>query len=150
MPRELRFHVDQTPEPVLVTFDGIRRDGSPWQESFEMSAEAPGVSLILLGASLQTFNGRQVVNTEAVLQFFRSVCMGDARDRFEALMMDPERLLTTDKLSEVVEALGELYGYRPTGSLSASAPGPARTSRTSREDASWPVLDQQRDLPSGR
>jgi hypothetical protein len=50
----------------------------------------------------------------AIDTFFKAVLVPESYERFEALALDPDRIVTMDKLSEIVGWLAEEYAGRPT------------------------------------
>ena len=50
----------------------------------------------------------------AIDSFFKAVLVPESYERFEALALDPDRIVTMDKLGEIVGWLAEEYSGRPT------------------------------------
>ena len=58
-----------------------------------------------------------------VTDFFKTVLMPESRGRFDALAEDPERIVTMDTLSKIIEWLVEQYTDRPTERPEVSSSG---------------------------
>jgi len=87
-----------------------------WRESFDcFPMTAPQSLADLALARRVTAEGEPVWNAPAIIGFIRRCLLtDDDKQRFAALMNDPNRAVTIDQLGQVLIWLGEVYTERPT------------------------------------
>jgi hypothetical protein len=90
-------------------------------EEFECIPEIPGKTILDLVAKSGGEDPSQ--SAEAVTGFFKTVLTPESNVRFDVLATDPERIVTMDTLSNVIEWLVEQYTDRPTERPEASSTG---------------------------
>lgn len=81
-------------------------------EEFSCIPEIPGKTVLNLVAKTSTENPAD--SADAITDFFKTVLTEESRERFDALSVDPQRIVTMQTLSEVLEWLVEQYTDRPT------------------------------------
>lgn len=95
-----------SPDPITFDLHG---------ETFEAYPDIQGVVVLGFVASIADVDedsGAGVAN--AILGFFEKTLKPESLERFHALTNDPERVVKTEKLSEIVGWLMEEYTDRPT------------------------------------
>lgn len=105
--------------------DGVGQlDQQPWAETFRCLPDAPAAALDDLASSVGVdTRGRMVWNQGSLLRFFRAVLHPDDEERFDALVLDKNRVLPLEALGEIMFWLGEVYTEFPTEPPSSSAGG---------------------------
>ena len=81
-------------------------------EEFNCISEIPGKTVLNLVSKSSSEDPAQ--SAEAVMKFFEIVLTPESRARFDALAEDPDRIVTMQTLSEIIEWLVEQYTDRPT------------------------------------
>ena len=133
MPRRRTFDLGPPPNPDdRVTFEltgfFTSRPDERWSETFTTYPVAPAGVLEALTESMAVDpnTGRRRYNTTRCMEFVTGVLLPEDRDRFEALVIDPERMVGLIDLVQVVVWLSDELTLRPTPPLSASGPGGAQ------------------------
>jgi hypothetical protein len=80
-------------------------------ETFECRAELQGKVLLDLVASSASENGADAAKT--INDFFKQVLLPESYERFNTLLVDPERIVSVDTLGEISGWLVENYAARP-------------------------------------
>lgn len=60
---------------------------------------------------------------QVIPTFFKAALLPESWERFQALTEDPDRIVTTEKLGEIIGWLMEEYASRPTKESSPSSSG---------------------------
>lgn len=82
-------------------------------EEFHCRPQIPGKVMIDLAAKTADENNA-AANATVITDFFTTVLVGDSVERFNALIEDPDRVVTIDQLMDIVSWLMEQYAERPT------------------------------------
>jgi hypothetical protein len=91
-------------------------------EEFICRPAIPGKAILnLVAKSSGQDNAGEAAN--AIGDFFKVVLFPESYERFEALAVDPDRIVSMDKLSEIVGWLAEEYADRPTSRSEALPSG---------------------------
>lgn len=90
-------------------------------ETFACRPAIQGKFLLSLVAGTDEDDPAAAANT--VNQFFSHVLLPEDYIRFEALLDDPDKLVTVETLGEITGWLMEQYAARPTTPPSPSSPG---------------------------
>lgn len=84
-----------------------------FDEEFTCRPALPGkVILDLAASSADQENPGEAA--KVVSKFFNTVLVPESSERFETLINDPDRVVTVEKLTEIVSWLVEQYTERPT------------------------------------
>ena len=78
-----------------------------------------GVLLQFADMSSDTEDGSGREAIHAIQTFFNAAIVAEDRDRFNALLSDPDRFIDINLLLEIANWLGEQFTARPTGAPSA-------------------------------
>lgn len=90
-------------------------------ETFSCRPNIQGKFLLSLVAGTEEDN--PAAAAETVNNFFRHVIVPDDYPRFEALLDDPDRIVSVETLGEITGWLVEQYSSRPTTPPDHSQPG---------------------------
>lgn len=112
------------------------RAGETWTESFGCIDELSALLLSEITASATNRDGATVYRAAPCARFITSAVAPDRRGAFEALLLDPDRLIRTRQLVDIMSHLFEEYALRPTGPASASDGGQPDTGATSEDEPS--------------
>ena len=99
-------------EPVSFTLHG---------EEFHCRPEIQGKTLLTLMANTNAEDPSDIA--KAVTSFFDVCLLPESSERFNALLEDPDRIVTVETLGEITGWLVEEYSARPTQGPGSSAPG---------------------------
>jgi len=91
-------------------------------EDFTCRPEIPGKTVLNLVARSSDENNPGAA-ANVVTDFFKTVLVTESRERFDALTEDPDRIVTMETLSKIIEWLVEQYTDRPTERPEASLSG---------------------------
>lgn len=87
-------------------------------EEFNCRKAIQGKVLLEVAGS---FDGENVTNANDVIeQFFEAVLEPESHERFNALLHDPDKIVTVEELGEITGWLVEQYSGRPTQESSDS------------------------------
>lgn len=89
-------------EPITFALHG---------ETFECKKAVPGKLLLSLVAKSKSEDPAEAAET--VGDFFSKVLVLDSYKRFDALLEDPERIVTVEQLGEITGWIVEQFGDRP-------------------------------------
>lgn len=92
-----------------------------YNEDFYCHPVIQGKVVLELATLSESDNGSD--SATALLKFFSRVLMPESHERFEKLAEDPERIVSINTLSEIVQWLVEEYTGRPTLGLEHSLDG---------------------------
>lgn len=93
-----------------------------YNEEFTCRPEIPGKTVLnLVARSSNDEDPGAAANV--VTDFFKTVLIPESRERFDTLTEDPERIVTMDTLSSIIEWLVEQYTDRPTERPEVSSSG---------------------------
>jgi hypothetical protein len=81
-------------------------------ETFECRPAIQGKMLLSMVADAESDDTAKVV--KVVTEFFQKTLMPESYERFEALIEDPERIVTVETLGEITAWMVEQYTERPT------------------------------------
>lgn len=81
-------------------------------EEFSCIPEIPGKTVLNLVAKTSSENPAD--SADAITDFFKTVLTEESSARFDALAVDPHRIVSMQTLTEVLEWLVEQYTNRPT------------------------------------
>lgn len=81
-------------------------------ETFTCIPSLPGKFLLNLIA--ESNSDDPVASSNIVSKFFDTVLVEESRERFNALAVDPERVVSVETLSDITAWLVEEYAARPT------------------------------------
>lgn len=81
-------------------------------EEFTCYPAMPGK--ILLNFVQRSTSDDVTAQTEAITLFFQKVLLPESYERFDALAIDPVRVVTMDTLTKIVSWIMEEYSGRPT------------------------------------
>lgn len=83
------------------------------EEEFFCRPSIPGKAILnLVSKSSSQENAGEAA--EAIVDFFKVVLFPESYERFDALTVDPDRVVTMEKLGDIVGWLAEEYSDRPT------------------------------------
>lgn len=91
-------------------------------EDFTCRPEIPGKTVLNLVARSSDENNPGAA-ANVVTDFFKTVLVPESRERFDALTEDPDRIVTMETLSSIIEWLVEQYTDRPTERPEVSSSG---------------------------
>lgn len=83
-----------------------------YDEEFTCRAEIPGKTVLNLVAGSSGDNPGETASV--ITGFFKTVLIPESYERFDVLTEDPDRLVSMETLSNVIEWLVEQYTDRPT------------------------------------
>lgn len=83
-----------------------------WDIEFHCLPEIQGK--VLLDMVSDSSSDDPVKSTKVISQFFDSVLIGDSKEKFNELLVDPEKIVSVDTLGEIIGWLVEQYSDRPT------------------------------------
>jgi hypothetical protein len=81
-------------------------------EEFTCRGEIPGKTVLNLVAKSSSENPGETA--EVITGFFKTVLIPESHERFDALTEDPDRIVSMETLSSIIEWLVEQYTDRPT------------------------------------
>lgn len=87
-------------------------------EEFQCHSNLPGKTI--LDFVIKSASDSPADSAQLVEDFFNTVLKADNRDRFNALVSDPERVVTVETLAEITSWLMEAYTNRPEKQPEAS------------------------------
>jgi hypothetical protein len=90
-------------------------------EEFECRTKVQGKVLLQLVAQAEENDGAGVVTS--LTGFFDVALLPESLERFNALLEDPDRVVTVETLGEIVGWLVEQYSARPTERPESSSTG---------------------------
>jgi hypothetical protein len=90
-------------------------------ESFDCRPELQGKVLLDLVARSSGDNPADAAKT--ISDFFKNVLVADSYTRFDALLTDPDKIVSVDTLGQISAWLVEVYTARPTQGPEASSTG---------------------------
>lgn len=91
-------------------------------EQFNCRPAIPGKSILNLVAKSGS-QDNPGEGAEAITEFFKIVLFPESYERFDALTLDPDRIVSIEKLGEIVAWLAEEYTDRPTSRSEALPSG---------------------------
>jgi hypothetical protein len=101
-------------EPLTFTVEthGVTEDGTEEtrRHDFRARPTIPGLTLMKFMARME--QGTDVAG--AILDFTYRVLLPEDRERFDLVFEDPDWVIDSDVLSQVITGLAEEYGGRPT------------------------------------
>jgi hypothetical protein len=89
-------------EPITFALHG---------ETFECKKAVPGKLLLSLVAKSKSEDPAEAAAT--IGDFFSKVLLSDSYTRFDALLEDPDRIVTVEQLGEITGWIVEQFGDRP-------------------------------------
>lgn len=90
-------------------------------ESFECRPAIQGATLLKMVADADSEDSSKVANI--ITEFFSKTLLPESYERFEALINDPDRIVTVDTLGEITSWMVETYTARPTQEPERSSNG---------------------------
>lgn len=141
------FEVDGDPaltQPEEFDIVGSTSSGERFVETFSTVLELPLGVVDDVAMSVEISDGKVRYSRTAVLALIRAGITEKDRERWDALLRDPDRIVKLDSLVPVMRWLIELTSGRPTGPPSNSDGGSQGTSNGSVDTSS------QKDTPVGQ
>jgi hypothetical protein len=112
----------------------------PWTETFHVLVDAPYGALMDLASSITiTDHGDITYSHIAMTRFLRAVILPSEEGRFDDLIRDKERAVTTEALGAAMFWAAGVITDRPTGPLSGSSDGQRSTNGGSAVEPSSPA-----------
>jgi len=107
-------------------FGGTTQEYSPLSfkihgEEFQCRPAIQGKVLLNIVAGADESDGAAVART--INEFFEKTLLPDSLDKFNALLNDPDKIVTVDTLGEITAWLVEEYSSRPTQQPEPSSSG---------------------------
>lgn len=123
---EFTEDIDFEIPPIQFALNG-RRTKPPheaWREEFTLLPAVPHAALSALTSLVSTdARGRARANAAAINAFFTQSLTDESADRYLTLVNDNDRVVTTNKLADVINRIVEETSARPTQQPSNSSPG---------------------------
>ena len=91
-------------------------------EDFHCRPQIPGKVMLDL-ASKTGDEENPTQSARMIDEFFRIALLPESHERFTALTLDPDRIITMEQLMEIVSWLVEVYAERPTSRPEVSSNG---------------------------
>jgi len=81
-------------------------------ETFECRPTIQGKTLLTMVADAESDDTSKILNI--ITEFFHKTLLPESYERFEALIEDPDRIVTVETLGEITAWMVEQYTERPT------------------------------------
>lgn len=95
-----------------------------WREEFTLLPAVPHAALSALTSLITTDNrGRARANAAAINAFFTQSLTDESADRYLTLVNDNDRIVSTNKLADIINKIVEETSGRPTQPSSGSSLG---------------------------
>lgn len=115
-------HQPAEPRPFRLTGRNLADDDT-WAEEFRLLGDVPPGVLADLAMAVTIRNGHIEYNAGAVVRFVRAALLPADVPRFDLLVRDKSRTVTTEQLGEVMMWATGMATGRPTGPSSSSTAG---------------------------
>jgi hypothetical protein len=123
-------------EKISFDLEGLTDKGKPWSEHFTCNGAIPAGIILEFGVMTSGEDGEPAdaaASVRAVQEFFRAALHEDDYTRYEALIIDPKRIVDLATLMEVAGWLAGEYS-RPTHGEQSSPISPANLDGTVSKD----------------